>query len=91
MRWGLLGEKGGAGWLVGGWDGIVLVKAGFSQELGDALRCLVHLDGVYFFGVYAAVPCSTARGTGEGAGPTGSCTGSAVDLAHAKGPAVKHR
>ena len=88
MRWGLLRKEGGAGWLVRG--RIALVKTGFSEELGDALRCLVHLDGVYFFGVYAAVPSRTARGTGEGAGPTGSCAGTAIDLAHPKGPAVEH-
>ena len=88
MRWGLLGEEGRAQWLVRG--RIALVVAGISEELGDALRCLVHLDGVYFFGVYAAVPCSTTWGTGEGARPTGSCAGSAINLAHPKGPAIEH-
>jgi hypothetical protein len=90
VRWSLLREEGGTGWLVRVRMGVALVKAGFSEELGDALRCLVHLDGMNFFGVYAAVSYRATWGTGEGAWPTGSCTGSAVDLAHAKGPAVKH-
>jgi hypothetical protein len=49
---------------VRGREGVALVKAGISEELGDALRCLVHLDGMYFFGIYAAVAYITARGTG---------------------------
>jgi len=91
VRWSLLGEEGRARWFVVGRVGIVLVKARFSEELGDALRCLVHLDGMYLFGVYAAVPYSIARGTRKGARPTRSCTAPTIDLAHTKCPAVEHR
>jgi hypothetical protein len=93
VRWSLLGEEGWAVWLVGGREGVGLVQAGFPEKLGDALGCLIHLDGMYLFGVYAAVPrsTSTVRGTCIGARPTRSRTGFAVDLAHTKCPAVEHR
>ncbi len=91
VRWSLLGEEGGALWLVGGLEGVGLVQAGFPEKLGDALGCLIHLDSVYLFGVYAAVPRSTARGTCKGARPTRSRTGTAFDLTHTKCPAVEHR
>jgi hypothetical protein len=68
MIWGLLGEEGRARWFMATRKGAVLVKSGFSEELGDAFRSLVHLDCMYFV-IYTAF-AHTARGAGEGGGPT---------------------
>jgi hypothetical protein len=89
MSRGLLGEEGRARWLMGAGKGAVFVKARFSEELGDALRGLVHLDCVDLV-IYAAL-AHTARGTGERGGPTGAGASATVDLAHAKAPTVEHR
>jgi hypothetical protein len=88
VRRSLLGEEGWAGWVVPAREGLVLIKVGFSEELSDALRSLVHLNGMYL-GLCAAL-AHTAWRTSEGSRPTGGCTGATVDLAHAKTPTVKH-
>jgi len=75
--WGLLRERGGRR-LLAAWKGVVLVKARISEQLDNALRDKVHLYCVYL--VICAILAHTARWTGKGAGPTGVCTATAVDL-----------
>jgi hypothetical protein len=90
----LLGEKGRTGGVLSIREGVFLAKAGFAEELGDAFRGLIHLDGMHLT-ICAAFADGAAGGTGKGARTTGSCACTdacpTVDLAHAKGPAVEHR